>query len=225
VPLFPNPLLTGGQFMKRGGILAPLLLIVGAARADVIPPGYKQVSHELQINNLNDHADYVLYVYPLHMDFAHAPARFEADKTVSVSGASPLAYQQMRFYAVPKVLYEKAKGRASEDWFDGRNASVLHSQDGPKVYRNTRNSDRTARIVTEYEVTINEGKLTVTRIAEKRYDSDHTEIGAGSTFAEAESLPAAEAAGYERLWYYLGIPGAAAVLIILVFVFRSKPGA
>jgi hypothetical protein len=201
--------------MKRLSTLILLLVLAGTARADLIPPGFKPISHAIQVNNLKDHADYVFYVYPKHTDFARAAARFEPDKTVSVSDGNPLAYGKMRFYAVPKRLYDEAKGEPREDWFNGKETTVLVSPNGPAVLRNIRKSDRTERVVTEYEVAIEGGKLTVKQVAEKRYDGANKEISRGTGSTDAR----------DSLWYYFGVPAVAAVMIALVLLLRAKPAA
>jgi hypothetical protein len=198
--------------MERLVAIVQLLLIAGMSHADGIAPGYQRVSHSLQINNLKDHPDYVFFVYPKYTDFARGAAeRFDAGKSVSVTDGHPAAYTNMRFYAVPKSLYEESKETPKENWFNGKEAGVLESEDSPHIQRNIRKSSRITRIVSEYEVTIKDGKLKVEEVARKYFDGDDKEVAANSRETEDESS-----------WYYLGIPAVAAILIVAMFLFRRK---
>src|SRR5262249_40319299 len=141
--------------MRKLLVLLVLLLAPGPLRADFLPNG-KWIDHDLQIDNLKDIADYVLFAYPLHKDFERAAVELKEGKPVSIFGATG----KMRLYAVPKRLYDEAKGKPQEPWFDGKNSDVLQSDTRIPWYSSTDQSDRTARVVTHFDAAIKDGKLT-----------------------------------------------------------------
>jgi hypothetical protein len=130
----------------------------------------------------------------------------------------------MKVYAVPQEVYKKAGGKAKPEWFDGKMPGVLKSEEGVTVQRTTRNSDPATRIVTHYQVTIKEGKLTLKHVADKRYDNKNKEVASA---AETESLLpdvlVVETSTQQRLWFYLGVPLAAACLAGFVLYRRGTP--
>jgi hypothetical protein len=208
--------------MNRLLALVLLLFAVTITRADILPKGAKWISQEIQIDNLKDHAGYAFFAYPRHSDFARAPVELPVGKSVSIGG-NPLATRAMKLYAVPKDVYQKTEGKPKPEWFDGKTPTVLKSSERVPVQRTTRSSDPTTRIVTHYEVAIKDGKLTFKKVADKHYNSKNEKV---TTTEGGESLlPDAlvgETSPRQRLWFYMGIPAAAAGLAGLVLYRQRK---
>jgi hypothetical protein len=205
--------------------LGLLLIIPSLGQADIIPQGYKGIGHDLEITNLKDYPDYQFYAFPKHTDFGRAPALFEAGKTTSISDSNPLATSQLKLYAVPKAVYEQAKGKPLEDWFKGRTAGVLESSERVGHFRTTRSTDPTTRIVTQYEVAIKDGKLTFKQLAEKHYDASQHEVKPDASENPAGPTIAANDGTRGQRWlFYIGVPAIAlALMCVFLFFRRGNP--
>jgi hypothetical protein len=197
------------------------MLLASPVRADILPQGYKWIGHEMEIMNLKDYPGYVFYAYPRHTDFERAPAQAEPGKTASLSG-NPLATGHMHLYAVPKELFDQAKGKPQPSWFDGKTSSVLRSTEHVGVRRSAKRTDPTERLVTQFEVAITDGKLSYRQVGEKHVDRDNKEVTPDSTEDEGLTASAGEMTTNQKFGYYVGIPTAAAVLLGVTLVLRRR---
>ncbi len=208
--------------MKTLLVLGLFFVVANVACADAISQNQKVVGYQVQIDNLKDNDDFVFYIFPANSKSAKAPLRMEAGKAATLSGekGSPSPFsgknaRELRLYAVPRKLVDAASGTALNEWFDGSFPAVLQSADKVNIIRSVLKTDTTTLIVTHYKVAIKDGKLTFTQASEHRFDSSGKEVPPGKLDKEETTLD-------QRMWFYLGVPLVALLLIGVSFLVRGK---
>ena len=213
------------------GCLSLTLLLSSVTRADLLAPGTKWFRHDIQIDNVKDHARSVFYVYPKHTDFGRAAAQAKQDESVAISDGNPLATRNgLHLYAIPREVYKEAGGKPQESWFNGTTPGVIKSTESFSPQRATRSTDPAERLVTHYRVTVEEKGLTWKHAGDKRYDKNNKELDEKPESGKKTSLLLGEPdedqndepGSMRSRWLYVGIPMVALLLIGLTLFLRGK---
>jgi hypothetical protein len=191
---------------------APACIVVLAAvlpaRADILPPNSKWVTHVARFTNIAEHREYVFYVYPRDLSRGHpgnSSVRVPESGEVAISGLNPLAAGGGVFlFAIPRTLHGLDTNVAKEEWFEGNVVGVLKS--GPLVYpvRSLPSTDPRDRIVTSYRVEIKDGL----KLVEAAPNPEQALL----IEASSASVVPAESTGFRR-WRWIGACAAAGLAI------------
>lgn len=111
--------------MRTAGLL---LLLAGTARADIVPPDSKAITHRVRFENLREHPDFVFYVHP--RDFAreqpgNSSVRVGEKGEAVLSALNPMAGPP-HLYAVPAALHA-GRELPDEAWFKEAGAAGVRS--------------------------------------------------------------------------------------------------
>lgn len=126
------------------------------AQADIIPPGYKRVLHQVEFSNIAAFTNYQFFVYPrdLPRDLPGNSSVPVKDGVVALSALNPLAVGMnhgVYLYAVPKEL-SAGGGQPLEAWFTNQTPGVLKSPRLVDPVSSLPETDRRDKILTRYRL-------------------------------------------------------------------------
>lgn len=148
---------TGTPRMKATLTTAALVLLSWlAARADIIPPGYKRVVHRVEFTNIAAFTNHQFFVYPrdLSRDLPGNSSVPVKEGGVELSALNPLAVgmnQGAYLYAIPKDLCTRAS-QPLEAWFTNQIAGVLKSPRLANPVKSLPDADPRDQILTRYRI-------------------------------------------------------------------------
>jgi len=222
---FVTPVFLAGLVAANG---IPMRLI-NNGDGGVVPKGDKLVDLDIQIDNLNDYPDLDFYLLPVR-----AATRLEPDRSTSLSGNG-----LVKLHAISTKEYRgpgspPIRGKPLTSEFDVlQPGGPYQNFEELPVQRRVKAWDMTTRVVVHYKVTIKDKILSMTKVGEEHFDANGAPVNPLATAKRQQPKSStawittvaavktdganpwldSETALETRLWYYLGIPIAAFVLI------------
>jgi hypothetical protein len=194
--------------MRFAAVTMAIFTVALFARADILPPNSKWISHVVRFENISDYSEYVFYVYPRDLHRGHpgnSSIRVPENGEVAISGLNPLVTGGGIFlFAVPRSIHGPDATTAKEEWFDGKTPGVLKSNPLAHPVRTVASSDARDRIVTKYRIDMKDG-LKLDEIGPEPTTADVSVVSGPTIVSE-------EAGGFGR-WRWIGVCAAAGLAI------------
>jgi hypothetical protein len=212
--------------MRRVSFGLLVLLMAVPARADILPPESKWISHVARFEKLGDHPGYVFYVYPRDLGRGkpgNSSVRVPESGEVAISGLNPLAAREgVYLFAIPKELHGPLDQAPKEEWFEKKTEGVLKSGRLAYPVRSVSKSDKRDKIVTTYGVKIEKGELKLTEIKpEPKPEAKPGEQPTGGPPLEADAA-VSEARLQSRLPWIMGGSATGAALVCAAWLAVRK---
>lgn len=177
----------------------------------MIPAGVKLVPHEFRVDNLKDYPNYAWFV-DLHstrpFEKQQPPREMKPDLPFWLW---TLRFSHFTFYAVPKDIYDNARGEFQESWKEGKADGILKVDQAQMPVLHTAVGDLTEVVRYNYDVDIDANQLAL------KYKGNQRLNGAGKDVNVILNGLATH-----RSSVIVGLSCTAAVLLSFAFWFKRK---